>query len=180
MSADLEMKKTNAEYSRYAEILAQHLLAMKTKEELASMLALEIITKEIEADYKALYGPKLAEMRKNTERIEAETVRMLSTYLDKYFVVQGNLTEVHARNKSKAMRAARESAHRRSEVIGKEQVINEYFTRRGTGHFEKRGAKTAFDKEMAAKHGVEPKTVEGWRLEIQRFIDSSPDEQIVQ
>lgn len=180
MSDDLELEKTTAEYGRDAEILAQVLLALKTKEELASMLALEIITKQIEEDLKAAYEPKLAAMKADQERLERASKdnaeKMLSKYLDKYIVAQGTLAEVHAKNKKKAMKAAQKSAHNRAQSIGKDQVMIEYFTLRDTGYFNKRGSKTAFDNAMAKKHGVEPGTVEGWRLEIQRYIDSLPVE----
>ncbi|MNF86873.1 hypothetical protein D3C85_907540 [compost metagenome] len=180
MSDDLELEKTTAEYGRDAEILAQALLALKTKEELASMLALEIITKQIEEDLKAVYEPKLAAMKADRERLERaskdDSEKMLSKYLDKYIVAQGTLAEMNAKNKQKSMKAAQKSAHNRSESFGKDQVMIEYFTLRDAGYFNKRGSKTAFDKAMAQKHGLEPGTVEAWRLAIQRYIDSLPDE----
>lgn len=180
MSDDLELKKTTAEYTQDAEILAQVLLAMKTKEELASMLALEIITKQIEEDLKAIYEPKLAVMEADRKRLERaskeDAEKMLRTYLDKYIVARGTLTEIHAKNKSKAMMAAQKSAHNRSEIVGKDQVMIEYFTLSTDGYFNKRGAKSKFDKEMANKHGIDAKTVEKWRLQIQRFVASLPEE----
>ncbi len=180
MKDNLELSKSTEEYSKDAEMLAKALMVMKTKEELASLLALEIITKQIEADYKELYEPRLAAMKAERERLEREdkekNERMLKNYIEKYFVAQGTLAEIHAKNKSRSMNASQQSAHKRSEILGKDLVMIEYFTLRNEGYFNKRGAKAAFDRTMAQKHGVEPGTVEGWRLEIQRFIESLPDD----
>lgn len=178
--SDLELKKSTAEYTRDAELIAQTLLAQKTKEELAAMLAVEIITKQIDADLRAIYEPHIAELKAETAKLQldlhAEVEKTAQNYWDRLSTASDQLTKIHSKNHARAKKAALVAANNRAQIIGKDEVLIEYFTLSDAGFFKQRGAKKQFDQDMAEKHGIEEKTVQAWRLEIQRFVDSLPNE----
>lgn len=176
----LELKKSTAEYTRDAELIAQQLMADKTKEELAAMLAVEVITKQIDADLREIYAPQIAALKAETASLDldrrAEAKKESQHYLDRLITARDQLTKIHSSNHERARKAALVAANNRSITAEKEEVLIEYFTLSDTGFFKQRGAKNQFDQKMAERYYLDQKTVEKWRLEIQRFVKGLPIE----
>jgi predicted Mrr-cat superfamily restriction endonuclease len=176
----LELKKSTADYTRDAELITQQLLAEKTKEELAAMLAVEMITKQIDADLREIYDPQITAIKAETASLEldrrAEAKKESQHYLDKLIIARDQLTKIHSKNHERARKAALVAANNRAKIVGKEDVFIEYFTLSDTGFFKQRGAKKQFDQKMSERHCLDEKTVEKWRLEIQRFVKGLPIE----